>query len=257
MIFYFTSTGNSRYAAKKFDNDLYSIPQEMKKNERQYKADKIGIVCPLFEFEIPDYVKEFIRSSHFETEYFYLIVTYGMHHGGVAERTAEFLENIGKKADYVNTIIMHDNAIIVFDMDEQRKLEEGKKVDEHIAALKEDITARKHYIQPAAKEETDFSQGYTAMKKERGPMYTFPLYKVTDDCIGCGTCTRVCPRGCIHLEEKRPVYDYTNCINCMACAQACPVMAIKLALREKNPNARYRNPHITLAELIKANNQQK
>lgn len=29
MIFYFTSTGNSLYAAKKFDNDLHSIPQEV------------------------------------------------------------------------------------------------------------------------------------------------------------------------------------------------------------------------------------
>lgn len=33
MIFYFTSIGNSLYAAKKFDNDLHSIPQEMKKEK--------------------------------------------------------------------------------------------------------------------------------------------------------------------------------------------------------------------------------
>ena len=30
MIFYFTGTGNSLYAAKHFDKELYSIPQEMK-----------------------------------------------------------------------------------------------------------------------------------------------------------------------------------------------------------------------------------
>ncbi len=40
MIFYFTSTGNSLYAAKHFDEELYSIPQEMKKENRHYKADK-------------------------------------------------------------------------------------------------------------------------------------------------------------------------------------------------------------------------
>jgi formate hydrogenlyase subunit 6/NADH:ubiquinone oxidoreductase subunit I len=42
----------------------------------------------------------------------------------------------------------------------------------------------------------------------------------------------------------------------MACAQACPQIAIKLAcVEEPNPNARYRNPNITLAELIAANHQ--
>ena len=256
MVFYFSATGNSLYVAKHLDTEVCSIPQEMKKAGRHYKADKIGIVCPLFEFEAPDYVKEFIRSSVFVTEYFYMVITYGMHHGGVAERTAAFLERIGRPADYINTIIMHDNAIIVFDMDEQRKLEAGKNVDGHIAALKADIDARRRMIQPAPAEETEFYQGYLAMKRERGPMYTFPLYSVTEACIGCGTCTKVCPRGCIRLEDKRPVYDYTRCINCMACAQACPKVAIKLAcVEEPNPNARYRNPNITLAELIAANRQ--
>lgn len=64
------------------------------------------------------------------------------------------------------------------------------------------------------------------------------------------------PRGCIRLEDGRPVYDYTDCINCMACAHACPKIAIKLTcVKEPNPNARYRNPNITLAELIQANRQ--
>jgi len=256
MIFYFSATGNSLYVAKQLDTEIYSIPQEMKKTDRHYKADKIGIVCPLFEFEMPDYVKDFIRSSSFDTPYFYIIVTYGMHHGGVAERSQAFLESLGKHADYINTIIMHDNAIIVFDMDEQRKLEAGKKVDEHIALLKEDIDTSKKMIQPSPAEETTFYQGYMAMKEKNGPMYSFPLYKITDDCIGCGTCAKVCPRSCIHLENKRPVYDYTNCINCMACAQACPKIAIKLScVKEPNPNARYRNVHITLSELIASNQQ--
>ena len=256
MVFYFSATGNSLYVAKHLDAEIYSIPQEMKKDKRHYKARQIGIVCPLYEFEVPDYVKEFISSSDFDTDYFYIIVTYGMHYGGVAERTAAFLENIGKPADYINTIIMHDNAIIVFDMDEQRKLEPEKKVDEHIAALKTDINAQKVMIQPASVEEIDFYHGFMDMKKKMGPMYTFPLYAITDDCIGCGICTRICPRGCIRLEEKRPVYDYTHCINCMACAQACPQIAIKLScVDEPNPNARYRNPNITLEELVEANHQ--
>ena len=256
MVFYFTATGNSLYAAKQLDEERISIPQELNKKNRHYKANRIGIVCPLFEFDLPDPVKAFIRGSEFETDYFYIVVTFGMHHGGVAERTDSFLKSVGKKADYINTIQMLDNALIVFDMEEQLRIDPEKKVDEHLAKIKEDIESARNYIQPAPEEEKDFYKGYNEMKANMGPMYVFPLYKVTDSCIGCGTCTRVCPMGCIHMENNRPVYDYTKCVNCMACIQACPVKALQFdRSKEVNPNARYRNQNITLAELIKANEQ--
>ncbi|MBQ0064631.1 MAG: EFR1 family ferrodoxin [Firmicutes bacterium] len=256
MIFYFTATGNSLYVAKQLDTDRYSIAQEIHKENREYKAEKIGIVCPLFEFEMPNIVKEFIKGSTFETEYFYIIVTYGMHDGGVAKRSKEFMDSLGKKVDYINTIKMHDNAIIVFDMDEQRTLEEGKKVDEHIALLKKDIEEGKEEIQFARKEELEFQAEYRKMIEKTGPAYSFPLYKVTDACVGCGTCTKVCPGGCIQIKDKKVIYDYTNCVNCMACAQACPTMAIQFAtIKEPNPKARYRNVHISLKEIIDSNIQ--
>ena len=256
MVFYFTATGNSLYVAKQLDEDHYSIPQEMNKENRRYKAEKIGIVCPPFEFEVPSLVKDFIMNSEFEADYFYLVVTYGMHHGGVAQRTQAWLESIGKAADYINTIIMHDNALIVFDMDQQRTLEAEKRVDEHIGEIKNDIAAKKAMIQQAPVDETDFYQHFTEWIRKTGPMYAFPLYRVTEDCVGCGTCTRVCPRGCVRLENGRPVYDYTRCANCMACIQACPTKAIQFAtVKEPNPNARYRNAHIALKEIIAANQQ--
>ena len=94
------------------------------------------------------------------------------------------------------------------------------------------------------------------MVAERGPMYTFPLYRVTVACVGCSTCVRVCPRGCIRIEEGRPVYDYARCANCMARIQACPTKALQFAtVKEPNPQARYRNPHVSLADLVSVNSQ--
>jgi ferredoxin len=174
----------------------------------------------------------------------------------VAQRTQAWLESIGKKADYVHTIIMHDNALIVFDMDQQRSIEGEKQVDAHIAAIKADISARKTYVQEAAAEEIDFYQHFTEWIRQTGPMYSFPLYQVMDSCIGCGTCVRVCPKGCIRMDSGKPVYDYQHCANCMACIQACPTKAIQFAtVKEPNPQARYRNPHIKLDEIIRANEQ--
>ncbi|MCR4779146.1 MAG: EFR1 family ferrodoxin [Lachnospiraceae bacterium] len=256
MIFYFTATGNSLYAARQLDSELISIPKEMAKKDRHYKADKIGIVCPLFEFEMPPLIKEFIRDSVFETDYFYIVVTYGCHHGGVAIRTQEFLSSIGKPADYINTVIMHDNAIIVFDMDQQRSIEEEKQVDKHLSEIKADIDSRKKMVQEPSKEELDFYNGFMRWTAENGPMYTFPLYKVTDKCVGCGTCVNICPKGAVSLKEGKPVFDDLKCMNCMACIQACPTKALQFAsVKEPNPNSRYKNPHVSLNDIIESNKQ--
>lgn len=53
-----------------------------------------------------------------------------------------------------------------------------------------------------------------------------PFYRVIDECIGCGTCSRVCPMGCITIVDKRPVYDFTSCAGCFGCLHACPKKAI-------------------------------
>ena len=256
MVFYFTATGNSLYAAKHFDDNIRSIPQEMKKENRLYQDESIGIVCPLYEFDIPGYVKEFIENSQFDTDYFYLVITFGKHDGGSAKRVEEYLQSIGKPADYINTVIMTDNAISVFDMEEQKAIEEEKEIDSHLALIRKDLDERKSYIQPALPEEVEFCNGYYAMIEKEGPAYVFPLFKVEEQCIGCGICSRVCPRGCIKIENGKALHDFKNCIHCLACIQNCPKMAIQFqSLKEPNPKARFRNSNISLKEIIDSNNQ--
>lgn len=256
MIFYFTATGNSLYAARRLGDEPISIAHELKKADRHYQAEAIGIVCPLYEFDLPRPVEEFIASSTFDTDYFFVVTTYGMHHGGIAERVSARLQANGRRVDYFNTVIMVDNAVQIFDMAEQMRIDPEKKVDEQLAAVRADIEARKHYIQPAAQEEVDFYEGYMKHPFNLRPTNEDPLYYVTDECIGCGTCSRVCPMGCIRIEDGRPVYDYTFCADCYACVHACPKRAIRFVnFDEPNPDVRYRNPHVTLADLVKANNQ--
>lgn len=51
-------------------------------------------------------------------------------------------------------------------------------------------------------------------------------YRITDACIGCGTCQGVCPQGVI--EEGEPFrIKAERCLHCGACFEACPVQAIE------------------------------
>lgn len=50
-------------------------------------------------------------------------------------------------------------------------------------------------------------------------------YKISDQCVSCGTCQGGCPVGCI--EAGAPyVIDAEKCVSCGTCASNCPVGAI-------------------------------
>ena len=75
MVFYFTATGNCLYAARHFSDALVSIPQVMRGTQRQFSDEAIGIVCPVYAGEPPKMVKQFLRESSFQADYFYFILT--------------------------------------------------------------------------------------------------------------------------------------------------------------------------------------
>ncbi|NLL37610.1 MAG: 4Fe-4S binding protein [Fretibacterium sp.] len=48
-----------------------------------------------------------------------------------------------------------------------------------------------------------------------------------EECVACGSCVKVCPRGAIQVVKGM----YANvepelCVGCMACARACPASVI-------------------------------
>ncbi|MCI7674773.1 MAG: 4Fe-4S binding protein, partial [Phascolarctobacterium sp.] len=47
-----------------------------------------------------------------------------------------------------------------------------------------------------------------------------------DKCIGCESCTMVCPVGAISMVDGKAMIDPEQCISCGACVGECPVEAI-------------------------------
>lgn len=255
MIFYFTATGNSLYAAKQLEEHPISIAQAIHDREKLYRADRIGIVCPVFGHEMPQLVKEFLKGARFETDYFYILLTYGNRHGGAAELAGNFAGSLGIDLAYINVILMADNFLPAFDMDEQRRLD--KKVDEQMERIREDIAEKRRWTAPVTERDRAVHREFLKKLSGTPPDFLKNLYEITEECIGCGICQRICPEGCFHLEGQKSVWNSAGCIGCMACIHACPMLAIKLRIPEKNPKARYRNENIRINEIIAANNQGK
>lgn len=51
-------------------------------------------------------------------------------------------------------------------------------------------------------------------------------YRITDACIGCGSCLGSCPQSCIVPGEKYAIQQ-EHCLHCGACYENCPVKAVE------------------------------
>ena len=253
MVFYFTGTGNSLYVAKQIEEKPVSIPQAIRSERLSFAADSIGIVTPVYGHEVPPMVRDFMKKAAFDTDYFYMILTYGNRHGGAAELAKQLCDECGIKVKYINVICMVDNWLPVFDMNEQRQIDKG--VEEKLIAILNDLAARREWISPVTDADRAAHREYLSRIGQLPADVFQHFIKVTDACIGCGICERVCPTGSIRVVGGKAVHTPGACQTCLACVHACPQKAIGLAVPEKNPNARYRNEHIALSEIIEANHQ--
>src|SRR6266404_4904266 len=61
----------------------------------------------------------------------------------------------------------------------------------------------------------------------------------TNQCIGCGTCTTVCPEGDVlaMLAGKAAIVNGHKCIGHSLCAEACPVGAITMVMASPSMSA--------------------
>ena len=72
-------------------------------------------------------------------------------------------------------------------------------------------------------------------------------YRVSDSCVGCGTCEKVCPRNNIRLAGGKPVFG-SSCIGCLSCVQLCPKQAINIG-KVTEKRERFPNPNVKPGEL--------
>lgn len=252
-IFYFTGTGNSLYVAKRFEAELYSIPKVLRSNELRYKDEKIGIIFPCYGLAAPNIVREFVEKVTLESPYIFAILTYGNMISNGVGWFVNYAKKHGISINYANSLLMVDNYLPIFDVEEQKKKQ--KNIEENLSVLLKDISESKEYINKGSVLDAILTSGFQQVTKVL-PEYNSPKkFSINDDCSNCGTCVRVCPRDNISIDKEqvnsKPIHGDT-CEFCLSCINLCPKKAIKLK-SEKNPDSRFKNEHVTLKEIIESN----
>lgn len=252
-VFYFTATGNSLYVAKRLGGELYSIPKVLKEGKLKFEDEKIGIVFPCYGFAAPSIVREFIKKVTLKSPYIFAVLTYGNKVANGVGWFTEFAKENSINIQYASSLLMVDNYLPVFDM-EQQKLK-PKNTEENLKSLISDIAENKIFIQNSSFLDSLITGSLEGFMKAFPGFHSAKKFSINNICSSCGTCTKVCPRANISIDKgikgSKPVYG-NKCEFCLACINLCPQKAIQLK-GEKNPKARFRNENITLKEIIASN----
>lgn len=254
--FFLTATGNSLAVAKHIGGDLIPIPQVIRQEKLEYEDDVIGLVFPTYCCNVPLMIRRFLDKATLKAEYLFAVATYGnsMGTGGDGNEMQEFeryASSHGQHFHYINSILMVDNYVDIFEMEKEIKRIPSKKIDEHVSVIIADITARKMFVKSTNGLGRFFTWICRPMVKSQDKLLNAKKFIVDDNCIACDICSQVCPSGNITIDKKPSFGD--NCYKCYACIHACPQNAIHL--KNERSSVRWRNPDVSLKEIIAANKQ--
>lgn len=275
VIYYFTGTGNSMRAAKVIaqelgDTEIISMrmdPREVSAED----ADVIGFVFPVYHWTMPAPAVRFVQQLKINPNAYIFAVSMPSLIGGIAcEVCAGLIAEKGGKIAYGNLVHCVANYALVYPPFPSPKLM-VPLMERKIQKIAGDIAARKEQPYPKAGRLVKARRDRMMTPYLEVQKYADLPFTVSDRCIGCGLCARVCPCNNIALREGKPEFQH-HCAQCMACVVNCPKRAIGyqvpedgmggLALSNKKiplvrlmglPEKRklYRNPHISVADLTK------
>ncbi len=247
---YFTASGNCLYVARRIGGTLLSIPRLMRRETIEISDEAVGIVCPVYAGEMPMMVREFIEKAKISTEYFFFVYTYGMAYGEAFAHVELAARDAGLKLSYINAVKMVDNYLPIFKMQEQIDTLPEKDVEGQLAGILRDIEVREKTAVEITPTVTAQMARYRSTLAERILRKdTAQSYIVNENCVCCGICAKVCPTNNITVTDHVTFSD--RCEVCYACLHNCPQKAIHL--KKEASDVRFRNEHVSLNDIIKAN----
>ena len=255
MIFYFSGTGNSLYAARliaEHNNDrIISISEEMlqEKDRYEYKLEEeesIGFVFPIYAWGPPRMVIDFISRLSVpdaDDHYVYSLATCGENIGNTMKVLGKALHSRGMKLHSAFSVVMPNNYNLLGDVDSREVAE--RKLDlaeEQIRDISKVIEAKQTGVFRIRKGPVPFILTGVINPLFNQHALDASRFYATDACTACGLCQDICPTRNIHVEGK-PAWG-SNCTQCLACINHCPVRAIEYG-KYTLKKGRYVNPRVS------------
>ncbi len=245
MIFYFTGTGNSLFAAKRLLTDgeeLINIADCLKEGRYQFTAgdgEAVGLVFPVYFYTVPAVIAEFVEKlTVHNASYVYAVITCG---GGICQAGSvlkKLLAPRGLTLNYVTDLLMPDNSMLFYQIPPVSKAQPRlDAAEKRLAEIAGDVAARK----------SSKTGNSTIISRMVGAGYKLSnktaKFYANENCAGCGLCQRICPQQVIQLQNGKPEWTKDTCSKCSACINRCPKEAIQYGSATRKRN-RYVNPEL-------------
>ena len=252
MIYYFSGTGNSyaaaKYLAEGLGEDLMDIAVAIKENKYEYtlkKDEKLAFVFPVYAWAPPKAVTEFVKNLELYYSgdpYIFAVCTCGASAGRTMDFFEKALEENGLVLDSGFSVVMPDNCITLFEPDSEEEVAEKlEKADQTLDNILRAVKLSwSDFFRVKRGKFSGILSGVVSPAFNMGALKTKPFY-VTDACIGCGLCEKICTSGCIEMAAGIPVWTQDKCNMCLACLNRCPVTAIQYG-KKTEKRGRYVHP---------------
>lgn len=256
MIFYFSGTGNTRWAAKEISkatgDRLLNIAEEIQ-GECRYHAEsgeRIGFCFPVHGWRPPLLVRRFIQKMHIqqdgkEKSYCWALCTAGDDIGLSMEYLNRDLAGHGLHTTSVFSLIMPESFVGLPFMDVDRPEKEHAKITiarQQLAKVIDVVTRREQEVCMTHRGHWPRTNSYvlgTAFVK--WIVRDTPFHVQEERCLRCGTCAKMCPVDNIESPKgETPVWKHNGqCLTCFACYHHCPVHAIEFGRQTKHKGQYY------------------
>lgn len=224
MIFYFSGTGNSRWAAEQIaaltGDSAYDI-STVKASPALRDETQIGLVFPIYAWGVPEPMLAFVKTLEKTDAFTFAVCTCGEEAGQAMKKLSRLYP---LSSSY--SLVMPNNYVIGSDVDDQRTARRKiAAAREEIQRLAREVTQRKPVYRVTEGSLAGLKSGVVNFGFNRFARSTKPFY-TTDSCNGCGLCAKNCPAATITLVDGRPVWA-TRCYQCLRCINECPQRAIQ------------------------------
>ncbi len=254
IIYYYSATGNSLYAARELQKalpgaELRSIATALQKGELSVRAECVGFVFPMHYFGLPLQVEEFLQKLTIQdSPYLFAVATCGVPYWG-----KPFLEMDAVLADKGQKLQGSWYLRLVSNYIPYRDIAAAWRI-----AIRAWLARRKlNRIAAAIKQRKDhttwqllqkFCERYHSKWKNNQRQIDETFQCNPEKCTSCGLCEQICPRGNILRPEGQPVWQH-NCVECLGCLHICPSKAIDYGEITKG-RQRYRHKTVQIADLL-------